>query len=171
MSVAGANKVEGTMSWCVGTNEILASNMTALKSQARALWERHLDLRNFFVFYYVWKCLEAQNWNIFMIQTLSRGVARIFQRGGGVGGHRGCSPDCTICTNLDKSVPFTEKWREKYTWNWYQHEFPFRAFRPGKRDKLFKCSVAPGNLPLEQPKKCSIYFPTGFSGNLNGKQP
>ena len=83
MSVAGANKVEGTMSWCVGTNEILASNMTALKSQARALWERHLDLRNFFVFYYGWKCLEAQNWNIFMIQTLSRGVARIFQRGGG----------------------------------------------------------------------------------------
>ena len=86
MSVAGANKVEGTMSWCVGTNEILASNMTALKSQARALWERHLDLRNFFVFYYVWKCLEAQNWNIFMIQTLSRGVARIFQRSGGGGG-------------------------------------------------------------------------------------
>ena len=26
MFVAGANKVEGTMSWCVGTNEILASN-------------------------------------------------------------------------------------------------------------------------------------------------
>ena len=25
MSVVGANKVEGTMSWCVGTNEILAS--------------------------------------------------------------------------------------------------------------------------------------------------
>ena len=28
ISVAGANKVEGTMSWCVGTNEILATNMT-----------------------------------------------------------------------------------------------------------------------------------------------
>ena len=27
ISVAGANKVEGTMSWCVGTNEILASKM------------------------------------------------------------------------------------------------------------------------------------------------
>ena len=27
MSVAGANKVEGTMSWCVGTDGILASNM------------------------------------------------------------------------------------------------------------------------------------------------
>ena len=26
MFVAGANKVEGTMSWCVGTNAILASN-------------------------------------------------------------------------------------------------------------------------------------------------
>ena len=26
--VAGANKVEGTASWCVGTNETLASNMT-----------------------------------------------------------------------------------------------------------------------------------------------
>ena len=25
MFVAGANKVEGTMSWCLGTNEILAS--------------------------------------------------------------------------------------------------------------------------------------------------
>ena len=28
ISVAGANKVEGTMGWCVGTNEILSSNMT-----------------------------------------------------------------------------------------------------------------------------------------------
>ena len=26
MFVAGANKAEGAMSWCVGTNEILASN-------------------------------------------------------------------------------------------------------------------------------------------------
>ena len=26
MFVAGANKVERSMSWCVGTNEILASN-------------------------------------------------------------------------------------------------------------------------------------------------
>ena len=77
----------------------------------------------------------------------------------------------TICTNLDKSVPFTEKWREKYTWNWYhQHEFPFGTFRPGKQDYLFRCSVAPGNLPLERPLKC-FYFPTGFSGNLKGKQP
>ena len=32
------------------------------------------------------------------------------------------------------------------------------------RDYLFRCSVAPGNFPLERPKKsCSIYFPTGFS--------
>ena len=76
----------------------------------------------------------------------------------------------TICTNLDKSIPFTEKWREKYTSNWYQHEFPFGTFRPGKQDYLFRCSVAPGNLPLERPKKC-FYFPTAFSGNLKGKQP
>ena len=26
--VARVNKVEGTMSWCIGTNEILASNIT-----------------------------------------------------------------------------------------------------------------------------------------------
>ena len=50
------------------------------------------------------------------------------------------------------------------------HEFPFGTFRPGKQDYLFRCSVAPGNLPLERPLKC-FYFPTGFSGNLKGKQP
>ena len=42
---AGANKVEGTMqlimSWCVQTNEILAS-------KTRALWDRHLDSSRFF---------------------------------------------------------------------------------------------------------------------------
>ena len=39
-----------------------------------------------------------------------------------------------------------------------------------KQDYLFRCSVAPGNLPLERPKKlCSIYFPTGFCGNLSYK--
>ena len=43
MSAAGANKVEGTMSWCLGTNEILASKHDIAKGQTRALWDRHLD--------------------------------------------------------------------------------------------------------------------------------
>ena len=43
MSVVGANKVEGTMSWCVGTNEILASKHDICLSQTRALWDRHFD--------------------------------------------------------------------------------------------------------------------------------
>ena len=57
MFVAGANKVEGTMSWCLETNEILASIKHGIaKGQARALW----DLTdNFFVFYYGYRCLEA----------------------------------------------------------------------------------------------------------------
>ena len=50
-----------------------------------------------------------------------------------------------------------------------EHEFSFGTFRPEKtRLYLFRCSVARANLPLERPKKlCSIYFPTGFSGNLS----
>ena len=54
-----------------------------------------------------------------------------------------------------------------------EHEFPLGIFRPEKEDYLFRCSVAPGNFPLERPKNaCSIYFPTGFSRIfvLNGKQ-
>ena len=43
LCVAGANKVEGTMSWCLGTNEILASKHDIAKGQTRALWDRHLD--------------------------------------------------------------------------------------------------------------------------------
>ena len=38
-----------------------------------------------------------------------------------------------------------------------EHEFLFGIFRPEKQDYLFRCSVAPGNCPLERPKKsCSI---------------
>ena len=41
-----------------------------------------------------------------------------------------------------------------------EHEFPFGTFRPQKKKKqdyLIRCSVAPGNFPLERPKKsCSI---------------
>ena len=48
-----------------------------------------------------------------------------------------------------------------------EREFPLGIFRPEKQDYLYRCSVALGNVPLEQPKKaCSIYFPTGFSGNF-----
>ena len=46
-------------------------------------------------------------------------------------------------------------------------EFPFETFRPEKQNYLFRCPFAPGNFPLEQPKKsCSIYFPTRFSGKF-----
>ena len=53
-SVAGANKVEGTMSRCVGTNEILASNLTFtwLKVKQGQFETDMLILHNFFVFYY-----------------------------------------------------------------------------------------------------------------------
>ena len=45
-----------------------------------------------------------------------------------------------------------------------EYEFPFRI---SDRTYLFRCSVAPGNFPLDRPKKaCSIYFSTGFSGNF-----
>ena len=45
-----------------------------------------------------------------------------------------------------------------------EHEVLFGISRPEKQDYLNRCSVAPGNFPLERPKKsCSIYFPTGFS--------
>lgn len=56
-----------------------------------------------------------------------------------------------------------------------EHEFPLGIFRPENwQDHLFRCSVAPGNFPMERlEKQCSIWFPAGFSGKLfvNGKQP
>ena len=56
-------------------------------------------------------------------------------------------------------------------WNWYQRwlwrngtRISVRIFHPKRQDYLFRCSAAPGNFPLERPKKsCSIYFPNGFS--------
>ena len=48
MSVAGANKVEGTMSWCLGTNEMLA----LLEVKQGHFENAILILHNFFVFYY-----------------------------------------------------------------------------------------------------------------------
>ena len=51
-----ANKIEGTMSWCLGTNEILASIKHGIaKGRTTALLILHI----FFVFYYGYRCLEA----------------------------------------------------------------------------------------------------------------
>ena len=49
MFVARASKVDGITSWCLGTNEILASiNHGIAKGQTSALWDRHLDSSQFF---------------------------------------------------------------------------------------------------------------------------
>ena len=53
MFVARADKVEGTMSWCLGTNEIL------LKVEQGHFEAAILILHNFFVFYYGDGCLET----------------------------------------------------------------------------------------------------------------
>ena len=53
--VAGANKVGGTMSWCLGTNEILASkhDIAALKvKQGHFIETASLVLHNSVIFYY-----------------------------------------------------------------------------------------------------------------------
>ena len=53
--VAGANKVEGTMSLCSGTNEILASkhDIAALNvKQGHFIETAILVLHNFVIFYY-----------------------------------------------------------------------------------------------------------------------
>ena len=54
MCVAGANKVGGTMSRCLGTNEILASkhDIAALKMKQGHFETAILVLHNFVVFYY-----------------------------------------------------------------------------------------------------------------------
>ena len=47
MSVAGANKVEGILSGCLGTNAILASIKHGIaEGQTKALWDRHLDSKH-----------------------------------------------------------------------------------------------------------------------------
>ena len=54
----------------------------------------------------------------------------------------------------------------KYGFEETEHEFPIGMLLPEKQDYLFRCSVVPRNFSLERPKKqCSIFFPTGFSGN------
>ena len=54
MCVAGANKVGGTMSWCLKTNEILASKheIAVLKDKQGHFETVILDLHNFVVFSY-----------------------------------------------------------------------------------------------------------------------
>ena len=59
MFAARANKVEGTMSLCLGTNEILAPylNMALVKVEQGHFETAILILHNFFVFYYGYRCL------------------------------------------------------------------------------------------------------------------
>ena len=81
--------------------------------------------------------------------------------------------------HLYESVPFIRKQRRrpetgiKDGFEAMEHEFAFEIFRPEKQDYLFRCSLTPGNFPLERgPKKSSsIYFSTEFSGIffLNGR--
>ena len=54
MCVVGANKVEGTMSWWLGTNEILAfkHDIAALKVKQGHFETAILVLHNFVVFYH-----------------------------------------------------------------------------------------------------------------------
>ena len=54
MWVAGANKVGGTTSWCLGTNKILASkhDIAALNVKQGHFETAILVLHNYVVFYY-----------------------------------------------------------------------------------------------------------------------
>ena len=54
MCVAGANQVEGTMSWLLGTNEILASKheIAVIKGKQEHFDTAILVLHSFVVFYY-----------------------------------------------------------------------------------------------------------------------
>ena len=70
MFVARANKVEGTLNWCLGTNEIVELFKHGVaEGRTRALWDRLLDSSQFFRL-----LLRLQVFgnilNIFMIQTL-----------------------------------------------------------------------------------------------------
>ena len=69
--VARVDKVEGTMTWCLGTNEILASIKHRIaKGRTRALWDRHLDSSHFFRLLLRLQVFGRITLNIFMIQTL-----------------------------------------------------------------------------------------------------
>ena len=61
MCVAGANMVEGTLSWCLGTNEILACkhDIAALRVKQGHFETAILILHIFIVFYDSLRCAEA----------------------------------------------------------------------------------------------------------------
>ena len=69
----------------------------------------------------------------------------------------------TICTNQfhlpknDREGLKRPKTGLKDGFEEMEHEFPFGIFRPEKHDHLFRCSVTPGNLPMERPK-CHVPF-------------
>ena len=64
-----------------------------------------------------------------------------------------------LVDHLEKSVPLTGKrplrpeTGIKDGFEKLEHEFPYGTFRSEKQDYLFRCFVAPGNFPLERPKK------------------
>ena len=79
--------------------------------------------------------------------------------------------------HLYELVPFTGKWPRspetgvKDGFEEMGLEFLFGIFRPEKQDNLFRCSVAPGNFPLERPKSHVPFtfqpdFPESFCKQL-----
>ena len=71
MFVTRANKVEGTMSWCLGTNEIVPFIKHSIaKGRTRVLWDRHLDSSQFFCLLLRLRVFRSIRLSIFMIQTL-----------------------------------------------------------------------------------------------------
>ena len=75
--VARVGKVEGTMSWCLGTNEILASIKHRIaKGRTRALWDRHLNSSQFFRL--LLRLQVFRSITIMIIQTLCT-VMRLFK--------------------------------------------------------------------------------------------
>ena len=93
-----------------------------------------------------------------LVHGLSKGDAK-FRTGK-------CRPGIayTICTNqLHSPKNDREDLKLVSTMALKKNKFLFGIFRPEKQDYLFRCSVLPGNFPLERPKKSrSIHFPTGF---------
>ena len=76
-----------------------------------------------------------------------------------------------------QSVAWTERrpWRTgagvKDVFEEAEHEFPFGIIRPEKQEYLFRCSVAPGNFPLERLKKSCCISRLSKRLFVNGKQP
>ena len=76
----------------------------------------------------------------------------------------------TIATNkfhLPKKRPRRPEPGIKDGFEEMELEFPIGRFRPEKQDYLFRCSVAPGNFPMEQLKSRVLFtfqpdFPENF---------